>query len=160
AGARAGELRASTVPVPAGPLADDLARELRARLALERTDSAAALAGIQTVRQVVYNYAIVSPYYAGVFDRFLRAELLGAMGRDREALKWYEHLASTSTGEMLLVPAAHLGQARIHERLGNRAAAAAHYDAFLELWRDADPVLRPMVDQVREARARLVVPEP
>ncbi|MDX1675774.1 MAG: tetratricopeptide repeat protein, partial [Longimicrobiales bacterium] len=160
AGARAGELRASTVPVPAGPLADDLARELRVRLALERTDSAAALAGTQTARQVVYNYAIVSPYYAGVFDRFLRAELLGAMGRDREALKWYEHLASTSTGEMLLVPAAHLGQARIHERLGNRAAAAAHYDAFLELWRDADPTLRPMVEQAREARARLVVPEP
>lgn len=153
--ARAGELLDAPVSAPAGPLAEDLARDLRARVALQRGDSASALAEIQTAHQVVYNYAIVSPYYAGAFDRFLRAELLSALGRDREALKWYENLASTSTGEMLLVPMALLGQARSHERLGNRAAAAADYDRFNELWRDADPTLQPMVEQARAARARL-----
>jgi tetratricopeptide (TPR) repeat protein len=46
----------------------------------------------------------------------------------------------------------YLARGRVYEQLGERDKAAAAYERFVALWKDADPQLQP---QVREARAGL-----
>jgi len=55
---------------------------------------------------------------------------------------------------MYLAPS-HLHRARIHERRGERVAAVEHYARVVELWRDADPRLQPLVEEARAALRRL-----
>ena len=43
----------------------------------------------------------------------------------------------------------------LYEERGNKAHAIEHYSRFLELWKDADPVLQPTVREVRGRLARL-----
>jgi tetratricopeptide (TPR) repeat protein len=47
----------------------------------------------------------------------------------------------------------HLGD--LYTSLGNRERAIHHYSKFLDLWRNADPVLQPLVNEAREALARV-----
>jgi hypothetical protein len=58
------------------------------------------------------------------------------------------------TGVPLRTPA-HLRQAEIHERLGNRARAAGHYEQFVELRRSADAEFQPAVDAARRRLSSL-----
>lgn len=51
---------------------------------------------------------------------------------------------------MLLAPA-HLCEARIYDRLGNKSAAGEHYRQFLALWHDADPEFNPVLDNAKRA---------
>ena len=85
-------------------------------------------------------------------ERFHRAELLIRLGREREALGWLANLAGTSFYELAYLGVAHLRQAEAHERLGEPEEAIRHYRAFLELWKECDPELRPLV---AEAERRL-----
>jgi eukaryotic-like serine/threonine-protein kinase len=43
----------------------------------------------------------------------------------------------------------------LYDAKGNRQKAASHYAAFIDLWKNADPELRPKVDEVRKRLARL-----
>ena len=43
----------------------------------------------------------------------------------------------------------------LYEAKGNRAKAASYYRRFLDLWKNADPELRPKVTEVRQRLARL-----
>jgi tetratricopeptide (TPR) repeat protein len=44
----------------------------------------------------------------------------------------------------------------LHEQVGDRQQALDYYSRFVELWKDADPDLQPVVRDVRERVARLV----
>ena len=44
----------------------------------------------------------------------------------------------------------------LYEARGDRENAVAHYNEFVEMWKDADPELQPQVADVRERIARLV----
>jgi tetratricopeptide (TPR) repeat protein len=88
-----------------------------------------------------------------------RAEVLAALGDARRALTMYEALEPARFGsQSLLDPAfplyarSFLARGRLYEELGERARAAAAYERFLTLWKDADPEFQP---QLREARAGL-----
>jgi len=48
-----------------------------------------------------------------------------------------------------------LERGRIAERLGDRATAAENYDFVVAVWRNADPELRPYVEEARATLARL-----
>jgi hypothetical protein len=93
--------------------------------------------------------------FASADERFLRAELLRAAGRDAEALRWYETFPDPGGYDLHYLAPAHLGRARIHERRGERALAAAQYRRVAELWAECDPELRPVVDDARRAGAAL-----
>jgi tetratricopeptide (TPR) repeat protein len=88
-----------------------------------------------------------------------RAEVYTALGDLRRALATYESLEPSRIGDggflepaMALWARSYLARGRIHEQLGERAAAAAAYERFIALWKDADPALQP---QLREARTGL-----
>ncbi|HEX9581573.1 MAG TPA: tetratricopeptide repeat protein, partial [Gemmatimonadales bacterium] len=46
--------------------------------------------------------------------------------------------------------------AELYDQLGRREKAIEYYDKFVELWKDADPELQPVVRDVRGRLARLV----
>lgn len=89
-------------------------------------------------------------------NRWMLARALDETGRDEEALTWYGSFDGEVDGPRgkLMPPfaPAHYYRGRIREERGEAESAASHYARFLEVWRDPDPALRPMV---RDAHRRL-----
>jgi tetratricopeptide (TPR) repeat protein len=88
--------------------------------------------------------------------RYLRSRLLYLAGRDEEALRLVENAFAGTPAELYYRAPAHLLQAEIHQRLGNRDAAAEQYTRFIALWRSCDEPLRPVVEGARTQLARMV----
>jgi len=149
----AGHLTALAAPREgdAADAARGLAAGLRAEMARSAGDPAGALRALEDFRFApTWNVA-----HWGVRERFLRAELLHALGRDTEALPWYDSF--TSAYDTPWLAGAHLRMGEIHERLGNRERAAFHYTRFVRLWSACDAELRPLLGRAREALAELAV---
>jgi len=148
------ELEALPVSSDVGSLTQDLARGIRAESASRRGRPAEVTAAFEGVRRESwYELATASPFFAQARERFLQAEALEAQGRDAEAALLYRSLGGQgSLFELPYVAPSELRLGEIAERQGRADEAADHYTRVLELWRDADPPLQPLV---REARARL-----
>ena len=73
-----------------------------------------------------------------------------------KALGWLRSIAERAAYELVYLAPAHLRQAEIYDRRGDRDTAAEHYRKFIDLWRDADPELQPVVNKARERLAALV----
>lgn len=90
------------------------------------------------------------------FHRLVRAQLLAAARRDREALALLERVygqeqAPPMPSEVLWV----LERARVAERLKDFEKARRDYGWVARIWRHADPELQPHVAEARTALARL-----
>lgn len=149
--------RAATPVSDAGAQARELARglaeSLRAHLAASRGQQREALRRFERARLHVAEGMLESPAGSQVADRWVRAELLRETGQDEQALAWYATIPEAGMHGLVYLAPSHLRRAQIHERRGERALAARHYARFVELWRDCDPELRPLV---ADARARVV----
>ncbi|MGH7562855.1 MAG: hypothetical protein ACREK5_00315, partial [Gemmatimonadota bacterium] len=75
-------------------------------------------------------------------------------GRGEEALRWFASLEASPYGLVYRAPA-HLARAEIYERAGDVERAVEEYRQFVDLWRDADPELQPVVENARAALRRL-----
>jgi DNA-binding SARP family transcriptional activator/tetratricopeptide (TPR) repeat protein len=89
-------------------------------------------------------------------SRFLRAELSRRSGDAADAIRWYgsvqedlNHFAS------VLVAPGRFRRAELLEEQGRRAEAAREYRRFGALWREAEPELRPLVEQALRRAAAL-----
>ncbi len=148
---QAAELEGVTPSRKIGTLASDLALSVRAQIALRRGDHAEALSRLSETRlETIWGLMINSPFYSQAYERFTRAELLLQLGRDAEALGWYENLLATSPFEVPYLAVSHLRRAEIYERLGDTEEAVRHYQRFVLLWRECDPQLQPWVRNARE----------
>ncbi len=87
--------------------------------------------------------------------RYLRAGILSDLKRDPEAMRWYHSLWMANAFDLAFLAPAHLGQAEIEAREGNRQNALQHYRAFAALWKEADPELQWRIDRVRSSIAKL-----
>jgi tetratricopeptide (TPR) repeat protein len=87
-----------------------------------------------------------SPFYGYEYESIMQAELLYASGRFGDALRAYRIMADAlfHSGAP-----AHLRMGQIYERQGKRREAASHYARFVELWKDCDPELRPILEDAR-----------
>jgi tetratricopeptide (TPR) repeat protein len=92
-----------------------------------------------------------SPFTTHLHERFARAELLYELGREEEALRWFDPLS----GDFLYPALAELREGQIYQHRQDRLQAKAHYSRFVELWSDCDPDLRPRVREAQEALAAL-----
>jgi tetratricopeptide (TPR) repeat protein len=148
------ELENLPAPVDAGSLPRDLAQGVRGEIAAQRdrpSDVTEAFAGVR--REQWYELSSASPYFAQPRERFIQAEALVADGRDADAAVLYRSLnGEGSTFELPYLAPAQLRLGEIADRQSRPDEAAQHYAKVLELWKDADPTLQPLV---REARARL-----
>ncbi len=148
------ELEAMPTPADAGSLTRDLAAGIRAESAARRGRPAEVITAFEGVRRESwYEMATASPFFAQPRERFVQAEALEAAGRDAEAVPLYRSLGGQSSlFELPYMAPAELRLGEIAERQGRTDEAAEHYSRVIELWRDADAPLQPLV---REARARL-----
>ncbi|HEY5415718.1 MAG TPA: hypothetical protein VIK41_12865, partial [Gemmatimonadaceae bacterium] len=82
------------------------------------------------------------------------------------AIAMYERYLATPRAPFTFVPTlhqldptylagAHKRLGELYETKGDRQKAISHYLAFVELWKDADPVLAPKVTAVRQRLAHL-----
>jgi tetratricopeptide (TPR) repeat protein len=153
------ELEGVHRPPEAGMLVRDLGRTIRADVAMRRGNPADALELLERVRGEVPPELLAVPFFSEEGSRFLRAELLLRLGRDKEALRWFAHAWEGTPHELVFRAPAHLRQAELHERLGDREKAVEQYSRFIQLWKGCDPQLRPSVERAR-ARVASLVGEP
>ena len=136
-------------------LTRDLDRGLRAHIAWRMNQSDRALALLDSLEhRDTQGDIAVTPFASRANERFLRAEILAATGRDGEALAWLESLGEGSVTEIPLRALAHLRRAELHERGGNHARALEHYSRLAELWAHADWRFQPLLSRARERLAR------
>jgi DNA-binding SARP family transcriptional activator/TolB-like protein len=140
AGSRAG---------PAASLAHGLAAEI-ARTHGQMTRALAELDGFDFQGSPPAQTMVL---HWGTHERFLRAEVLLALGRDREAVPWYDSFHISY--DLPFMAAAHLRLGQIEQRLGNLERARFHLTRFLSLWNDCDPEFRPMVRNAERVLAQL-----
>ncbi len=92
-----------------------------------------------------------------VDDPLSRARVLTALGQERAALQTLEAVRPdqfsvvTPDTRWAMYPRSLLERGALYERLGDRTKAAESYQRYLDLMRDADPVLRPQ-RQLTQAR--------
>jgi tetratricopeptide (TPR) repeat protein len=124
------------------------ARAAPAYLALARGDSARAVTLFQAIPDTLC--------IAGrcVAEKLTLARLLSARGDDRGAAALIDRW-SRAEGMGPLAVLAELERGRVAERLGDRARALTSYGFVVEIWRGADPELRPYVEEARQGLGRL-----
>ncbi|MBW3553058.1 MAG: tetratricopeptide repeat protein [Gemmatimonadetes bacterium] len=150
---RTAELREMGGSERARELAVDLAGGLDALVAAREERWEDALRALEGVRiRTTFDQAFLSPFHARALERHLRAEALYQLGRDAEALRWFDAAAQVSPYELVYLAISHLRRGQIHDRLGDGPRARHHYARFLELWDRPDPELGHLT---RRTRARL-----
>jgi tetratricopeptide (TPR) repeat protein len=156
-GARASVTRLEALEGPefAETLGEDLARTVEGYADWIDGDPEGALRSFEAMPvEAGYTLIFVSELYAHSLARFLRARALQATGREEEAERWYEGLSATPFETAFRGPLL-LHRAEIREAAGDREGAARLYGKFVELWKNADPELQPMVEEARAALRRL-----
>ena len=142
-------------PEFAPTLGEDLARTVAGYTSWLQEDHEGALRSFEAMpMKAGYTLIFVSELYAHSFARYLRATSLQATGRGDEAVEWYRTLSATPFEAAFRGPIL-LHQAEIREAAGDREGAVRLYREFVDLWRDADPELQPMVEEARAALRRL-----
>ncbi len=151
---RADEL-AALARSDSGSLAADFARGVRAELAMSRGNAEEALREVEAMQhETYYVTAFAFPELSQARERFLHAEALARLGRDEEALEWFGSFTEFSPYDMLYSAVGHRRRGEILAALGRPEEAARENARFIELWKDADPELQPMVREARAALAR------
>jgi tetratricopeptide (TPR) repeat protein len=152
----ASEMEMLPAPSESRALVRTLARTIRADVASGAGRTNEGLTLLEGVRGEVPFELLRLPYFSEEHARYLRSRLLYQAGRNEEALRLVEAGFAGTPNELHYRAPAHLLQAEIQQRLGNRAAAAEHYSRFIGLWRSCDPALRPVLEGARTQLARMV----
>jgi hypothetical protein len=121
----------------------------RAYLALARRDTASAVRQLLTTPDTLHECWYDS--------RLTLVQLLIATGRSREAAgrlerRWPGTSACSNGIDDVMWT---MERARVFERLGRHAEAAANYAFVADAWRTADAELQPWVREAHDAMARL-----
>ena len=145
-------------PPGTGTMLSDFATSIRAQVLLTQGRPLEALARLEGVqREIWYNVAIASTFWAQPLERFLLAETLLELGRDDEAIPWYVNVAQVAPFEVAHRSIAYLRLGEIYERKGEGARAAEYYGRFVDSWDDADPELQPHVEAARRALSSMEI---
>jgi hypothetical protein len=152
----ASELETLPAPPESRAVVRSLARTIRADVATESGHTNEGLTLLEEVRGEIPFELLGLPYFSEEHARYLRGRLLFQAGRDEEALRLVENAFAGTAAELYYRAPAHLLQAELHQRLGNKEEAAEHYSRFLALWQSCDPPLRPVVEGARTQLARMV----
>ena len=114
------------------------------KLSLARRDTAGALRRLEAIPDTMCAFCVEEVH--------LRARLLAAVGRDREALALYDRLWEGWQPWRVL---AQFERGRVAERLGEREKATDAYAYVADAWMHADPPLQPVVAESRAGLQRL-----
>ena len=139
-----------------GTLAADFAVGIRAELIRPSEQPSQELEVLeQATLNKYYGSGGGNAFANRVMQRFRRAELLRALDRPDEALRWYSSIADISMEESAYIGPSLISSGEIYEELGNTESALRDYNLFLKLWDNADPEFQSLVNEVRARAARL-----
>ncbi|MFQ5890355.1 MAG: hypothetical protein ACE5JR_09925 [Gemmatimonadota bacterium] len=151
------DLESLKVPRHAESLVTNLARSVRAQVALAEGNPADAISLLESAQLTTwYNLAHASSFFSQTYERFALAELLREAGRFEEALRWYSTFEQHSAYDLVYLAPSHFRRAEIYEALGDVKRASDHYSRVIELWHDADGELQPWVEKARQRKDALV----
>jgi tetratricopeptide (TPR) repeat protein len=153
----AGEIEKQEFPPGYKSLAEDLTASVRAQTDRIQGKPAEALKKLEPLLKQTKN-PLESPFVSEAYERFTRAELLYELGRYPESLAWFDHMVESSVFEFVYLPLSDLWRAEIYNRRGDSKDAATSYKAFIDLWRDCDRDLQPMVELARRRLESLAAP--
>jgi serine/threonine-protein kinase len=140
--------RMDTAPAPAQ--LEDYLKAVRgaihAHLALARHDTAAAVRSFEAVPDSICPFEGCYPVW------YTKAQLLGAVGRDRDAMRILQHEYVDVDPTRTLW---RYERAKVAERLGERDQAARDYAYVAAAFQHADSSLQPIVRESRAALGRL-----
>jgi serine/threonine-protein kinase len=89
-------------------------------------------------------------------ERLTLARLLAATGRDRDAAELLQFFpVMTAAWPVTEWVVWTMERARVNDRIGNSEQAIEDYAHVVDVWRDADPFFQPVVEEARDALARL-----
>jgi tetratricopeptide (TPR) repeat protein len=123
------------------------ARVLESEIARLQGDPRRALAALGEPRLEPDGTLAEILSYPKAQERWLRAELLRELGRHQEALRIYGSFPDPAGYDLMYLAPSHLRRAEILEGMGQQREAAWHYARFVDLWKDADPALRPLLSR-------------
>ena len=104
----AAALEDETVPEDAAAVVASLIAGAHARVAWARGDHVKALALLEARRPPVwFQHAVASPFYSQAFERYMRGEVLQALGREAEARGWLQGLVERTPFELIYRNASH-----------------------------------------------------
>jgi tetratricopeptide (TPR) repeat protein len=147
--AAAQSLESMATPDGYGSLIADWTRGVRAAAAFYQGRIEAAMEGISSYEgRVWYQYATSSAFLTLAYERYLRARILEESGLLEDALRWYASFEAVGVHELIFLAPSHLRRATIHAQLGNVETARRHYARALELWDEADPHFRQILNEV------------
>jgi tetratricopeptide (TPR) repeat protein len=155
--ALAEELENLKGPPDAGTVAQDLAHGIRGHIAWSRGLPSEALDELNKARRegpwLEGRFWWSSPFLYQSYEHLVTALALQELGRNDEALAWYDSIFSGLNDFNFIYQApVHFKRAEIYESLGQPERAVEHYRRFIELLKNCDPPLRPRVE---EAKRRL-----
>lgn len=87
---------------------------VRADVALRRGHPADALKLLEPVRGEVSPELLALPFFSEEGSRYLRAEALYHLGRDKEALRWFTHAFEGTPNQLVYLAPTHLRQAELY----------------------------------------------
>jgi tetratricopeptide (TPR) repeat protein len=114
---------------------------IRAELARQRGQHAAALALLEQLSPQTSLDPVQDPPLANSYERFMRAELLRTLGRTDEAIGWYRGQQEASMLEAIYVAPSYLRSAQLLAARGD-TTARAHERWYRDLWSKADRAVR------------------
>jgi serine/threonine-protein kinase len=140
-----------TAPQFAKEVLSYVTQSARAYLTLAHGDTTAALRQLEALPDTAC-------FGSCDLDLLVRAQLLAARGRDRDAAARLEQQPGDGGLGQGISPVRvlwELERARVHERLGNRDTALTAYGFVAAAWARGDPELRAYVDEARAGLKRL-----
>ncbi len=147
-------------PEVAVPVVASLAGLVRAEAANRRGRPQEALQALEAARGQIPSDVLDLPVFSEERARFLRGELHLALGNHAEAIRWYATAFAGTPLELAYLAPAHLRLAEAHDRAGEREEAVRHYARFVELWAEADPEVRPVVEKAQKRLEELLAETP
>jgi tetratricopeptide (TPR) repeat protein len=145
AGSFADQVQAAEVVEWSPTIPHALAQDLRADVLLRRGRPREALEALDKAKwHLHYNDVFWAPIVAGGRAGYLRGLALKELGLHEEAIRWLEYGRHGIEGffNVSLLAPSHYHRGEIYEAMGDTARAIWHYEAFAELWKDADPELQ------------------
>lgn len=123
------------VPEGADAAVQHLGRTLSAEQLRARGRPAEALGVLEHGgSDVWFQYAVASPFFAGTYERFLRAELLAESGRLPEAIGWWSAIAQRTPFELPFLAPSLQRQAAAWRQLGDPDRGADCTAKAARLW--------------------------
>jgi len=129
-----------------------LTHGLRAELARARGDFRRALVELEAFHAASAETAWYPLGHWGQHERFLHGEVLLALGRDDEALPWYD---TFTLFDLPYFAPADLRRGEIYERQGNRARARFYFGRAALIWEGCDVEFQPLLARARDGLRRV-----